>query len=41
LDLVRATIINLSTRKLFRTRYKSAHDTALNSCSNVTLGTAK
>jgi hypothetical protein len=26
LDLARATIVNLSTRKLFRTRYKSAHE---------------
>jgi hypothetical protein len=26
LDLVRATIINLSTRKLSRTRYRSAHE---------------
>ncbi|HWY82850.1 MAG TPA: hypothetical protein VNY10_13170 [Roseiarcus sp.] len=26
LDLVRATIVNLSTRKLFRTRYRSAHE---------------
>jgi hypothetical protein len=26
LDLARATIINLSTRKLSRTRYKSAHE---------------
>ena len=26
LDLVRATIVNLSTRKLSRTRYRSAHE---------------
>jgi hypothetical protein len=26
LDLVRATIVNLSTRKLFRTRHRSAHE---------------
>jgi hypothetical protein len=41
LDLVRATIVNLSTRKLFRTRYRSRTNTTPNPCSNVTLGTAK
>jgi hypothetical protein len=41
LDFLRATIVNLSTRKLFRTRYRSAHEYCSNPCSNVTLGTAK
>jgi hypothetical protein len=40
-DLLRATIVNLSTRKLFRTRYRSVHNTALDPCTNIPLQNGK
>ena len=40
LDLLRATIVNLSTRKLSRTRYRSGTNTALDPCTNIALRTA-
>jgi hypothetical protein len=34
-DLLRATIVNLSTRKLSRTRYNPCTNTALDPCTNI------
>jgi len=39
LDLLGATIVNLSTRKLFRTRYRSGTNTALDPCTNIAFRT--